>query len=156
MSDISKSVSAIDLEQLIASLKKLPIEVSDNKIKIKRVRKTVEAWYAQIGAKEPVVRQKIETFKISADSAVDPIWQQTNAGKILLELFTAFQFDLEDPTLFEKSIIDLGADSMDAIEMIMFVEDKLNVELTDEQSESLSKLTLGQLYNTLNSFIAET
>jgi len=34
--------------------------------------------------------------------------------------------------------VDLGADSLDAVELIMAVEDKFGVEVTDEEAQSLT------------------
>lgn len=38
-------------------------------------------------------------------------------------------------TLESKLIEDLGADSLDLVEMVMFIEDKFNTEVPDEATE---------------------
>ena len=56
------------------------------------------------------------------------------------------QFDIEDiSTLSESTNIeeDLGADSLDVVEVLMSIEDEFKVEIPDEEIENIR--TIGQL-----------
>lgn len=49
----------------------------------------------------------------------------------------------ETVTLKSKIIEDLGADSLDVVEMLMVLEDEFNITVTDE--ESLAMTTVGDI-----------
>ena len=56
------------------------------------------------------------------------------------------QFDIEDiSTLTENTNIeeDLGADSLDVVEVLMSIEDEFRVEIPDEEIENIR--TIGEL-----------
>lgn len=57
----------------------------------------------------------------------------------------AAQFDVEEDTisLTTNIIDDLGADSLDAVDMLMSLEDEFDVEIPDEEVESIR--TVGDL-----------
>ena len=58
----------------------------------------------------------------------------------------AEQFDIEDTsTLNENTNIedDLGADSLDVVEVLMSIEDEFKVEIPDEEIENIK--TIGEL-----------
>ncbi len=58
----------------------------------------------------------------------------------------AEQFDIEDmATLSENTNIeeDLGADSLDVVEVLMSIEDEFKVEIPDEEIENIR--TIGEL-----------
>ena len=57
----------------------------------------------------------------------------------------AAQFDVEEDTisLTTNIIDDLGADSLDAVDMLMSLEDEFDVEIPDEEVESIH--TVGDL-----------
>lgn len=58
----------------------------------------------------------------------------------------AEQFDIEDiSTLSENTNIedDLGADSLDVVEVLMSIEDEFKVEIPDEEIENIR--TIGEL-----------
>lgn len=58
----------------------------------------------------------------------------------------AEQFDIDDiSTLNENTNIadDLGADSLDVVEVLMSIEDEFKVEIPDEEIENIR--TIGQL-----------
>ena len=57
----------------------------------------------------------------------------------------AEQFDVELDTLNENTNIadDLGADSLDVVEVLMSIEDEFKVEIPDEEIENIR--TIGQL-----------
>ncbi len=57
----------------------------------------------------------------------------------------AAQFDVEEDTisLTTNIIDDLGADSLDAVDMLMSLEDEFDVEIPDEEIESIH--TVGDL-----------
>ena len=44
MSKLYKKISVVDLEELILSVKNLPVELDKNQFKIKKVRKTNNAY----------------------------------------------------------------------------------------------------------------
>lgn len=51
-------------------------------------------------------------------------------------------------TLKSKVIEDLGADSLDVVEMLMVLEEEFNVTVTDE--ESLTMKTVGDIVNLID------
>lgn len=57
----------------------------------------------------------------------------------------AEQFDVETETLNENTNIadDLGADSLDVVEVLMSIEDEFKVEIPDEEIENIK--TIGEL-----------
>lgn len=46
--------------------------------------------------------------------------------------------ELSDVTPEKRLVADLGADSLDLIELTMFIEDELRIEIQDEQAENIS------------------
>jgi acyl carrier protein len=52
-------------------------------------------------------------------------------------------------TMQSRVIEDLGADSLDVVEMLMVLEDEFNVTVTDE--ESLKLKTVGDIVNLIDS-----
>ena len=59
--------------------------------------------------------------------------------------------DAEDMTMDTKIIDDLGADSLDVVEMLMSVEDEFDVEIPDEKIEELK--TIGDVVEYIQSNI---
>lgn len=57
----------------------------------------------------------------------------------------AEQFDVETDALSENTNIadDLGADSLDVVEVLMSIEDEFKVEIPDEEIENIK--TIGEL-----------
>jgi acyl carrier protein len=51
--------------------------------------------------------------------------------------------DEEEITLESQIVEDLGADSLDVIELLMMFEEEFDIEITDEESEKL--LTVGDV-----------
>jgi acyl carrier protein len=51
--------------------------------------------------------------------------------------------DKEEVTLESQIVDDLGADSLDVIELLMMFEEEFDIEITDEESEKL--LTVGDV-----------
>lgn len=51
-------------------------------------------------------------------------------------------------TLKSKVIEDLGADSLDVVEMLMVLEEEFNITVTDE--ESLTMKTVGDIVNLID------
>ena len=56
---------------------------------------------------------------------------------------------VEKVTMQSRVIEDLGADSLDVVEMLMVLEDEFNVTVTDE--ESLKLKTVGDIVNLIDS-----
>ena len=61
------------------------------------------------------------------------------------------QLDLEEDSVTMESNIaeDLGADSMDVVDLIMSIEDEFEVEVPDEKIESIK--TVGDVVNYIES-----
>ena len=59
--------------------------------------------------------------------------------------------DEEKVTLDAKFIEDLGADSLDTVELIMQFEDDFNIEIPDEDAEKI--LSVGQANDYINNII---
>lgn len=57
----------------------------------------------------------------------------------------AEQFDIEEDTLTTETDLqeDLGADSLDVVDLLMSIEDEFEVEIPDEEIENIR--TLGEL-----------
>lgn len=55
------------------------------------------------------------------------------------------QFDVEEDTITPESNIadDLGADSLDIVDLLMSIEDEFEIEIPDEEVENIK--TVGQL-----------
>lgn len=55
------------------------------------------------------------------------------------------QFDVEEDTITPESNIadDLGADSLDVVDLLMSIEDEFEIEIPDEDVENLK--TVGEL-----------
>ncbi len=49
------------------------------------------------------------------------------------------QLDVEDETVTMESLIsdDLGADSLDIVDMVMSLEEEFDIEIPDEESENM-------------------
>ena len=62
-----------------------------------------------------------------------------------LKEILAEQFDVDEATLSETTDIadDLGADSLDVVEVLMSIEDEFKVEIPDEEIENIR--TIGEL-----------
>ena len=57
----------------------------------------------------------------------------------------AEQFDVEDYTITEETSLqdDLGADSLDVVDLLMSIEDEFSIEVPDEDVENIK--TVGSL-----------
>ena len=57
----------------------------------------------------------------------------------------AEQFDIDEDTLTDDTDLqeDLGADSLDVVDLLMSIEDEFEVEIPDEEIENIR--TLGEL-----------
>ena len=55
------------------------------------------------------------------------------------------QFDVEEDTITPETNIqdDLGADSLDVVDLLMSIEDEFDIEIPDDQVENLK--TVGEL-----------
>ena len=65
--------------------------------------------------------------------------------KILAE---QFEIDEDDITLNSDIVDDLGADSLDVVDLIMAIEDEFEVEIPDEDIENIK--TVGDVVNYIN------
>jgi acyl carrier protein len=61
--------------------------------------------------------------------------------------------DLEEITDESSFVEDLGADSLDTVELIMEFEDEFGIEISDEQAEKIS--TVGEAVAYLEKLLAE-
>ncbi len=57
-----------------------------------------------------------------------------------IKKITAEQLDLEESKITPESsfINDLGADSLDTVELIMAMEDQFDIEIPDEEAQKIS------------------
>jgi len=62
---------------------------------------------------------------------------EVSEGKIKEIIAEKLEIDLDQVTEGAKFIDDLGADSLDVVELIMTLEDEFDVEITDEQAEKI-------------------
>ena len=97
-------------------------------------------------------KRHINELDINQEYVMPENWRSTAAGLILDNLINTFNYTPKS-SIENLTFLDLGADSMDLIEIGLYIEDKLGIELSDAQSEALAKLSLGQLYNTLSDFL---
>ena len=61
----------------------------------------------------------------------------------------ADQLNIDAGKITENSKVDLGADSLDVVEMLMTLEDEFNVTVTDEESVNLK--TVGDIVKLIDS-----
>jgi len=60
---------------------------------------------------------------------------------------------IDDITLEKSLFSDLGADSIDAVEVIMALEDNFNIEISDEDAKDVK--TVGDLVNLIEKLTAK-
>ncbi len=68
--------------------------------------------------------------------------------KIRALLSEQLDLDEDDITMDSKLADDLGADSLDVVDLIMAIEDEFEVEILDEDIENVS--TVGDIVNYIN------
>lgn len=71
--------------------------------------------------------------------------------KIQAMLAEALNLPLEKVTMDSKIVDDLGADSLDAVELISRLEDEYNVTVADEDVENM--VTVGDLVNMVEKLV---
>lgn len=71
--------------------------------------------------------------------------------KIQAMLAEALNLPLEKITMESKIVDDLGADSLDAVELISRLEDEYNVTVADEDVENM--VTVGDLVNMVEKLV---
>lgn len=61
------------------------------------------------------------------------------------------QFDVEEDSITPETIIteDLGADSLDVVDLLMSIEDEFEIEIPDEEIENIK--TVGEIVNHIKS-----
>lgn len=62
-----------------------------------------------------------------------------------VKVILSSQFDVEEDTITAETIItdDLGADSLDVVDMLMSLEDEFDIEIPDEEIEKIR--TVGEV-----------
>ena len=70
-----------------------------------------------------------------------------------IKVILAEQFDVEEDTLKNDTDLqdDLGADSLDVVDLLMSIEDEFEIEIPDEEIENIR--TVGDLVNYIESNI---
>jgi len=73
-----------------------------------------------------------------------------------LQKIIAEVLDVEEDeiTMDTRLLEDLGADSLDAVEIIMGIEDELGITVPQEELESKNLATVGDVYELINDTIA--
>lgn len=59
----------------------------------------------------------------------------------------------EDEITMDSTFEDLGADSLDIVELVMALEEEFDIEISDEQAESAKKV--GDVVNYLKTLVGE-
>ena len=72
----------------------------------------------------------------------------TTLEKITKLLAEQLNIDVTKITTESKVIEDLGADSLDVVEMLMTLEDEFNITVSDEESVALK--TVGDIVNLID------
>ena len=64
-----------------------------------------------------------------------------------VKVILAEQFDVDESTLQNDTDLqdDLGADSLDVVDLLMSIEDEFDIEIPDEEIENIR--TVGELVN---------
>jgi len=75
------------------------------------------------------------------------------ASKVRAIIADQLMVDLEEVTDESSFVEDLGADSLDTVELIMEFEDEFGVEIPDEGAEKI--LTVGEAIAYMNKLLAE-
>jgi acyl carrier protein len=75
------------------------------------------------------------------------------ASKVRAIIADQLMVDLEEVTDESSFVEDLGADSLDTVELIMEFEDEFGVEIPDEDAEKI--LTVGEAIAYMNKLLAE-
>ena len=68
-----------------------------------------------------------------------------------VKVILAEQFDIEEESLQNDTDLqdDLGADSLDVVDLLMSIEDEFEIEIPDEEIEKIR--TVGELVNYIES-----
>ena len=68
-----------------------------------------------------------------------------------VKVILAEQFDVEEDSLQNDTDLqdDLGADSLDVVDLLMSIEDEFDIEIPDEEIENIR--TVGELVNYIES-----
>jgi len=75
------------------------------------------------------------------------------SDKIKAIICDQLMVDPEEVTDESSFVEDLGADSLDTVELIMEFEDEFGIEISDEQAEQIS--TVGEAVSYLEKLLAE-
>lgn len=84
---------------------------------------------------------------------VDPTMQQSTFTVVRDLVVEHLGIDIEEVTPQSSLLDDLGADSLDAIELSMALEEEFSIELTDEDVESAT--TVDSLVTLIDRKVAE-
>lgn len=68
-----------------------------------------------------------------------------------IKVILAAQFDVDEDSLTNDTDLqdDLGADSLDVVDLLMSIEDEFDIEIPDEEIENIR--TVGELVNYIES-----
>ena len=78
-----------------------------------------------------------ENRKVNPGKELEAGMVDVSDSKIKEIVAEKLEIGIEQVTAEAKFIDDLGADSLDVVELIMTLEDEFDIEITDEQAEKI-------------------
>ena len=76
--------------------------------------------------------------------------QTTIVGKVRTILADVLMTDKENIRREKTLVDDLGADSIDFVDVVMELEKTFNITIRDDEAEQLNEWTVGDLYDFVN------
>lgn len=101
-------------------------------------RKTIARWQDAYEGKKPDVKKGV--IKPPEENG-EPITDEYRRFKKIIREHLGFES--VDPIQYSSTMYDLGADSLDVVELVMFMEDEFDIEITDYEAESIGTVSQG-------------